>query len=232
MSNEGSRKSSGLAAGGLRQMGALLMLMTIGGLLAAAVLLAVAVYAKKTWLRNFVLGGVAVWFIFYIAMLFGFSATSEEKNLALNEQKEFCGFYLDCHMHTAVTDVRKTKTIGDRRANGEFYVVTVKVFSNAKRATLGFGGLKLHVIDVDGKRYPHVPEAEKPEPWFDRPVPAGDSFEREVVFDLPVDVKDPRLDMHDDGGLIEKILIDDEDSIFHARNYFKLLEQADVAGVK
>lgn len=206
--------------------------MTIGGLIAAGVLLGIAVYTGKTWLRNFVFGGVAVWFVFYIAMLLGFSAMSEEKNLTFNEPKEFCGFYLDCHMHTSVTDVRRTKTIGDRTANGEFYVVTVKVFSDAKRETLGFGGLKLHVIDADGKRYPHVPEVEKPDEWFTRPVPAGSSFEREVVFDLPVDVQNPRLDMHDDQSLVEKLLVDDEDSIFHKRNYFKLSEQTAFAGVK
>ena len=127
-------------------------------------------------------------------------------------------------MHTAVTDVRKTKTIGNKTANGEFYIVKVKVFSDAKRATLGFGGLKLFVIDGDGRQYPHSPEVGPPEPWFTRPVPAGESFERDVVFDLPSDVRNPRLDMHDDQGLIEKFVVDDEDSIFHKRNYFKLEE--------
>src|SRR5688572_1545688 len=138
-------------------MGVLLMAMTIGGLIVAALLLAVSIYAGKVWLRNFVFGGVAVWSVFYLAMLVGFSLRSEERKLGLNEPKEFCGFYLDCHMHTAVTDVRRTKTIGNKTANGEFYIVKVKVFSNAKRATLGFGGLKLHVIDAEGRRYPHSP---------------------------------------------------------------------------
>src|SRR5688572_27680689 len=126
-------------------MGVLLMVMTIGGLVVAAIVLAVSAYTRKTWLRNFVLGGVTVWLMVYAVMLFGSSLASEEIELWLNEPKEYCGFYLDCHMHTAVTGVRRTKTIGDRTANGEFYVVTVKVFSNAKAATLGFGELKLHV---------------------------------------------------------------------------------------
>ena len=46
-------------------MGVLLMLMTIGGLIVAAVLLVIALIGKKKWLRNFVLGGVALWFVFY-----------------------------------------------------------------------------------------------------------------------------------------------------------------------
>lgn len=203
-------------------MGVLLMAMTIGGLMVAAIVLGLSVYTRRIWLRNFVLGSVAVWFVFYFAMLVGFSLNSEEKELGINEPKAFCGFYLDCHLHTAVTDVRKTKTIGNKTANGEFYIVRVKVFSNAKAATLGFGGLKLYVIDADGRHYPHSPDVDPPEPWFVRPVPAGGSFERDVVFDLPADVKGPRLDMHDDQSLIEKFLVGDEDSIFHRRAYFKL----------
>ena len=210
-------------------MGVVLMAMTIGGLLVGGILLLISLYTKKTWLRNFVLGGAVVWSVFYVAMLIGFSVTSEQKELALNETKEFCGFYLDCHMHTAVTGVRKTKTIGNKTANGEFYIVKVKVFSNAKQATLGFGGLKLHVIDAEGRRYPHSPEVEAPELWFTRPVVAGGSFDRDVVFDLPIDVKKPLLDMHDDQSLIEKFLVADEDSIFHKRNYFSLEGPAETA---
>src|SRR5437773_3681591 len=112
-------------------MGVLLMLMTIGGLVAAAILFGIAWLNESAWLKKFVIGGVAVWFAFYIAMLLGFSLFSTEKTLAINEPKEFCGFYFDCHMHTAVTNVTRTKTIGNKTANGEFYIVTVKVFSNA-----------------------------------------------------------------------------------------------------
>src|SRR5262249_16000217 len=107
-------------------MGVLLMLMTIGGLIVAAVLLGIAWLNQSAWLKKFVVGGVTVWFAFYIAMLLGFSLFSTETTLTLNEPKEFCGFYLDCHMHTAVTSVRKTDRLGDRIANGEFYIVTVK----------------------------------------------------------------------------------------------------------
>lgn len=203
-------------------MGVLLLAMTLGGLAAAAILITVSFLTKQRWLRNFVVGGVGVWCMFYLALLLGFSLVSEERFLGLHEPKEFCGFYLDCHLHTAVTDVRKAKKIGNKTANGEFYIVTVKVFSNARRATLGFGRLDLHVIDADGRVYRHSPDAEPPDPWFTRPVPAGGSFERDVVFDLPTDIRDPRLDMQDDKGLIEKFVIADEDSILHKRAYFRL----------
>lgn len=215
-------------------MGVILMAMTIGGLLIAGVLLIISFAAKKTWLRTFVLGGVTTWFVGYIILLLVGSIFSEEKTLGLNEPKEFCGFYLDCHMHTSVSDVKKTRTIGDKTANGEFYIVKVKVFSDAKRVDLGLLNPKLYVIDDNGKRYARVEAVENPAPPFDQKVPAGGSFEREVVFDLPADVKNPRLDIAEGIGIdkvIETVLIGDEDSIFHKRNYFKLEEQTQTAGV-
>src|SRR4051812_5078577 len=105
-------------------MGVLLMLMTIGGLIVAAILLVVAWLNESSWLRKFVIGGVAVWFVLYISMLVGFSLGSSEHTLAIGESKKYCGFYLDCHLHTAVTKVSRTNALGDRTANGEFYIVT------------------------------------------------------------------------------------------------------------
>jgi hypothetical protein len=215
-------------------MGVLMMLMTIGGLFVAVILLIVAFWKKIGWLKKFVLSAVAVWFVFYIAMLLGFSFLSEEKTLGLNEPKEFCGFYLDCHMHTSISDVKRTKTIGDKTAKGEFYIVKVKVFSDAKRVELGLHSPKLYVIDSGGKRYPHFEEAETPAPPFDKKVPAGGDFEKEVVFDLPANVKNPRLDVAEGIGIdkvIESVLIGDEDSLFHKRIRFNLEPQPTQAGL-
>jgi hypothetical protein len=213
-------------------MGVLLMLMTIGVLFVAAVLLIVAFWKKIDWLKKFVFGGAAIWLALYAVLLFGSSLSSEEKTLGLNEPKEFCGFYLDCHMHTAVTGVRKAKTIGDKTAKGEFYVVKVKIFSDAKRVDLSLLAPKLYVIDGDGKPYPRFEDAENPAPPFDQKIPAGGSFEREVVFDLPSDVKNPRLDVAEGIGIdkaIEAVLIGDEDSILHKRVRFSLEPQAQTA---
>lgn len=212
-------------------MGVLLMAMTIGGLFVAGILLIISFWKKIDRLKKFVLGGVAVWFALYALLLFGSSLSSEEKTLHLNEPKAFCGFYLDCHMHTAVTGVRKAKTIGDKTAKGEFYIVKVKVFSDAKRVDLGLLAPKFYVIDGDGKAYPRVEDAENPEPPFDQKIPAGGSFEREVVFDLPLDIKDARLDVAEGIGIdkaIEAVLIGDEDSILHKRVRFSLEPQLSV----
>ena len=218
-------------------MGVLLMLMTIGGLIAAGVLLAVSFFMKIVWLRKFTLGGIAVWLAFYFVMLLGFSLFSTEKTLAIGEAKEYCGFYLDCHMHTTVTGVRTAQTLGDRTANGKFYIVKVKVFSDAKRARLGLLTVDTHVVDGENREYSRDTRAEEklpPQPAFEKQVGPEESFEKEVVFDLPADVKDPRLDIAEGFGIdkvIESVLVDDEDSILHKRNYFKLQEQNMTTGV-
>src|SRR5215210_1738360 len=107
-------------------MGVLLMALTIGGLCLAFLLMIAAGVTRKAWLAKFVFGAVGVWFAVYAVLLVSVSLLSEEKTLSLNEPKAFCGFYLDCHLHEAVTNVRKTKTFGSKTANGEFYVVKVK----------------------------------------------------------------------------------------------------------
>lgn len=219
-------------------MGVLLMLMTFGGLIMATALLTISLLAKKTWLTKFTIGGIAVWFVFYAAMLFGFSFASTEKTLAMNEPKEFCGFYLDCHLHTAVSGVRRSKTIGEVTASGEFYIIKIKVFSNAKAATLGLTTVDAHVVDTLSRTYNRETRAEAQlgnQPSFDQKISPVESFEREIVFDLPVDVQNPRLDISEGYGIdkaIEAVLIDDEDSILHKRTYFKLGEQSVARSVK
>jgi hypothetical protein len=168
-------------------------------------------------------------------MLLGFSLFSTERTLPLGEAKEFCGFYLDCHMHTAVTNVRRMKTIGNKTANGEFYIVRVKVFSNAKQARLGLSNVDAHVVDARGRSYSRALDAEGElgeQPPFDREILPVESFEKEIVFDLPAEVQLPRLDIREGNGIdlaIEAALIGDEDSILHRRNYFSLTGNTYVA---
>ena len=222
-------------------MGVLLMLMTIGGLVVATILLAVSLFTKKAWLAKFTLGGVAVWFVFYAVMLFGFSIFSKEKTLALNEAKEYCGFYLDCHMHTVVTGVRTAKTIGDRIATGEFYIVMVKVFSDARNPNITFRLLepKAEVTDGSGRTFTRNTDAESSLPTtqvqLNQDIKGSQTIEKEIVFDITGPGNDLKLLITEGYGIdkyIEAVLVDDEDSICHKRTYFKLEEQKQTAGVK
>jgi hypothetical protein len=199
--------------------------MTICGSVLAAVLLAISYLTKKESLKYFVFGGLTTWFSFYIIIFLVSSIFSVERTLSWNEPKEFCGFYFDCHMHAAVTNVTKTKTIGDKTAKGEFYVTTVRVSSDARQASLNLVSPDFEVVDSSGNRYPRDVSFEKPDPAWVQKVSPGGSFEKDVVFDLPTDIKNPRLDIRDGYGIdrgIETILVGDEDSLGHKRTYFKL----------
>ncbi len=216
-------------------MGVILMAMTIGGLIVAVILLIAARATKMTGLKYFVFGGLTTWVSAYIFLLFCGSFFSVERTLGLNEPKEFCGFYFDCHLHTAISDVKKTKMLGSKMANGEFYIVKVKVSSDAKRAELGLHAPKFEVVDAQGRRFERVEDLTLSGNRFEQKVPAGGAFEGEVVFDLPADVQNPRLDIAEGIGIdkvIESILIGDEDSIGHKRSYFKLKEQSQTASVR
>ena len=207
------------------------MLLTIGGLLAAGVLFAIAWLNESRWLKKVVLGGVAIWFAFYAAMLLGYSAASKDRVLAVGEPKEFCGFYLDCHMHAEVTSVQTANRIGDRTAQGTFYIVGVRVFSDAKNPGIAFRLIEPRaLIEVDD----HTAitrdldsEALLPTAAVDLggDIKGRQTIDKEIVFDVPATLPDPRMQIAEGYGIdhaIESVLIDDEDSIFHARSYFDL----------
>ena len=92
----------------------------------------------------------------------------------------------------AMTDVRKAKTIGNKPAASEFYIVTVKVFSDAKAVTLGLLTVDAHVVDVGGQKYTRDMDAERalgPQPDFDKKISPVETFEKKIVFDLPAAVE-------------------------------------------
>ena len=71
-------------------------------------------------------------------------------------------------------------------------------------------------------------------PPFEEKLPAGQSIESEIAFDLPPDAKNLRLDIREGYGIdhaIEAILVGDEDSLWHKRNYFGLGNAATTANL-
>ena len=205
------------------------MMITIGGIGLAFILLIIAVLTKQVWLSKFVLGAIAIWLVFYTTTLLGVSLASNEETLALHEPKAFCGFYIDCHMHASVSDVRTAKQIGDKTAQGIFYIVKVKIFSDARRAAIGLHDPQFEVVDDRRNSFQPIEDFTVAGNPFERKIPAGGSFEGEVVFDLPSDIKNPRLDIAEGVGIdkvIESVLIDDEDSILHKRVRFNLEESS------
>lgn len=219
-------------------MGVLMILMTIGGLIVAAIMLIVAFLKKLNWLKKFVLGGVAIWFVFYAIALFGFSLMSREKVLSLNEPKEFCGFYLDCHLHTEITGVRTAKNVGDKTANGTFLIAKVKVFSDAKNPNISFRLLepKAKLKDEGGRIYTRITEVENQLPTgqiqLNQDIKGKETIEKEIVFDVTELTNKFKLLVTEGYGIdkvIEAVLIGDEDSILHKPTVFKLEPQSQMA---
>ena len=175
------------------------------------------------------------------SLLLGFSSASKGRVLAVGEAKEYCGFYLDCHMHSEVTSVRTAKTIGDLIAKGSFYIVGVRIFSNARNPDITFRlinpNAKVMVTDDSVIDRDLEAEALLPSAAIDLggDIKGHQTIEKEIVFDIPDDLKNPKLDITEGYGIdntIEAVLIDDEDSIRHARTYFSLQPQVDTASVK
>lgn len=202
-------------------MGMLLMLLTIAGLLLAACLYLIGVVFRLPWLRKFVGGGVAIWLALYLVALVAVSASSSDALLKIYEPKAFCGFYFDCHLHAMVTDVTET---GQPSGNGRVYIVTVKVFSDARRAALRLSNVKATVYMDDWTKIGQLDPGTGPSPW-DREIGPGESYETRLMFSLPESGKGAKL-LLTEGAEIERIfemfLIGDEDSIFHGKQYFDI----------
>ncbi|MFL6373551.1 MAG: hypothetical protein ACJ73D_02680 [Pyrinomonadaceae bacterium] len=217
------------------------MLLTIGLLILAGILLIVALITKRAWLAKFTTLGVAVWLMSYAIMLVGFSLVSKDRVLGIGEAKAYCGFYLDCHMHTEVTSVRTAKTVGDRQAQGTFYIVGVRVFTDARNPNIAFRLLepnaKVIVTDDSVIGRDLAAEAALPTAAVDlgADIKGRQTNDKEIVFDVPDDLINPKLHIAEGYGIdnvIEAVLIDDEDSILHGRTYFSLTERRDIAGGK
>jgi hypothetical protein len=217
-------------------MGVLLMLATILAAGAAIVAAIAAGYFQMPWLARATQIGVVTWGAAYTALLVSTSVTSNERVLAPGDVKRFCGLYLDCHMGAAVVDVRRTPSLGappnEVRAAGAFYVVTLKVTSNARSATLRFADPTATIVDRAGRSYSRSQLGERalanavgPAIPLNFPVSANSQFTTPIVFDLPANVADPKLLVTDTPGLvraIEGLLIGDEDSFLHKRTYHAL----------
>jgi len=222
-------------------MGVLLMLLTIGGLVVAGVLLIVSLITKRPWLAKFTIGGVVFWLVFYVVTLIGFSMMSEERVLGIGEAKQYCGFYLDCHMHTEVTSVRTAQQIGDQESKGIFYIVGVRVFSDARNPNITMRLIEpnARILTPDhtyiGRDTAVEAQLSTADVSLGADIRGPQTIDKEIVFDVAKTSADLKLLITDGYGIdkaIEAVLIDDEDSLLHGRTYFSLNERRDIAGGK
>lgn len=174
---------------------------------------------------------------FYCICLCVFSLSSAGKVLARGEEKYFCE--LDCHLAYSVADVRTTKVIGEGQARavarGMFYVVTIRTRFDEETISPRRGdrpltpnSRDLRVYAADGSRYELSAEGQRalelsggagtPLTTALRP---GEAYTTNLVFDLPPDVKSPRLLINED-AVVTHFIIGHENSLLHKKTEFQI----------
>lgn len=173
----------------------------------------------------------------YAGLLVIFSLASTERVLARGAEKHFCE--IDCHLAYSIKDVRQTKTLGPAAqtvtADGTFYVVTVKTRFDEQTISPQRGNQPLTpnsrvvtVLDADGREYSPTPTGQRALELtegtgmpFTTPLRPGESYTTELVFDLPADVRAPRLLIHE-GETVTHFIIGHENSPLHKKTAFRL----------
>jgi hypothetical protein len=209
-------------------LGVPLLALTLLGLLAAGIAAGLATLRGRTHVTRSIVLVAGAWVAAYATLLIVTSIASGERTLALGETKRFCGFYLDCHMGVAVERVDTMSRIGEPddelTAGGTFYVITLRVSSDARRVPLRLYQPEVVIVDAEGFRHERSLEAEQRLPRaqladLEQRVDAGGSFTRAIVIDVPHGAREPRLHITMGAPLaraVELALIGDEDALFHA----------------
>jgi hypothetical protein len=208
---------------------------------AALVVLCLIVKGRRAAAGNVVLIAFGL-VVAYAGLLIVFSLASTERVLARGAEKHFCE--IDCHLAYSIKDVRQTKTLGPPTqpvtAQGVFYVVTVKTRFDEQTIspTRGNGLLTpnsrvVTVLDAAGREYQFAPAGQRALELtegaglpFTTPVRPGESYTTELVFDLPTDVRAPRLLIHE-GEPVTHFIIGHENSLLHKQTAFQLAAPAD-----
>lgn len=202
---------------------------------------------RKQALR--ILEGMGVIVVLYATALLTFSMTSREKVLEPGDQKYFCE--IDCHLAYSVAKVETVKTLGtppdERSAGGRYTIVTVRTWFDertisarrGKEMPLQPNPRTVVVLDDRGREfYPSVGGRMALERTRGNGVPLshelrpGESYTTDLVFDLPDDVRNPRLWITDsEADPIPFLLIGHERSPLHKKIFFRLEVPSPQAGV-
>jgi hypothetical protein len=183
------------------------------------------------------LAALAAVLVAYFALMLAFSLASSEKVLARGEEKHFCE--IDCHLAYSVTDVRRTRTLGEgpqlANARGEFLVVTVRTRFDETTTSVNRGNGLLYpnprsvaVYDEQGHAYKPSEEGRRALASTDgagmpleTPLRPGDSYTTELVFDIPTDARSPIL-LINESDLPTRFIIGHENSLLHKKTEFRL----------
>jgi hypothetical protein len=133
----------------------------------------------------------------------------------------------------SVKGVAITHALGQFKAQGDFYVVTVQLRSDSRGTAQKPSQPALFVVDAQGQSYSQMVNAgDEPGLPTGQPVTAdqlwnqkiqpGQVVSRTVAFDLPAGIRQPGLVVTEGIGPLSAVIIGDESSLFHARTEFLL----------
>lgn len=210
---------------GLTPFAVLAFLALVGSVLASGVAVLAALLMKhRLWARRFTIAGAAG-VATYAVMLLVASFTSSDRVLAPGETKHICE--IDCHTAYTVVSAGTAKTIGGRTARGLFHVITVRVAFDSSTigprrgmSSLTPGPREARVVDRAGAWYPLAEPGNVDS--LQRGIVPGESFTRDLVFDLPVGIEEPKLLITQRTILPDRLMIGWEDSFLHGKVYFRI----------
>jgi hypothetical protein len=169
------------------------------------------------------------------------SLASQERVLARSQKKYFCE--IDCHIAYSVEGVSTASTLGpelqSKVAAGKFVIVRVKTWfdENTISPHRGNGPLtpnprRVIVVDDGGREFQESPEGQAAlehmgvrgltaQPALTAPLRPGESYFNDLVFDVPTDVRNPRL-LITDQEPVTRVIIGHEGSPLHKKIWFEL----------
>ena len=218
-------------------LGALALLGTGFILLTAGLALGYSILRKKSGLMKFALMTIVLVAGLYLAVLLIYSFASSEKVLARGEEKHFCE--IDCHLAYSVTDAHETKILGEApnqaTAAGMFRVVTIKTRFDETTIGRNRGDRLLYpnsrvvtISDANGTQYSPSAAAqsvlEKSQAAgtaMTIPLRPSETYSTTMVFDLPADIKNPTLLIHE-GESLTHFVIGHENSFLHKKTRFQI----------
>ncbi len=211
---------------------------TLGLLVLLVLFVLFALWTRKKWIGfGAIVLGLAL-LSGYALVLVGVSLTSHEKVLALGEHKYFCE--IDCHIAYSVAGVEESTALGDELrpslAAGRFVIVHLKTWFDPSTISPHRGNGELppghrRVVLVDDQGHEFAPSTQAQAALakmrgttrpLSQPLQPGESYVTDVVFDLPSDLRTPRLFIGDDLGFPNRVLIGHEDSYFHKKIFLAL----------
>jgi len=160
---------------------------------------------------------------------------SRERTLAPGERKYFCE--IDCHLAYSIVAVERVRELGHgataARARGDFWIVTLETWFDPstiaqwrpRDVPLTPNPRRVVMIDAAGHTFSRSSAGqralEEPSMSLETPLVPGQSFRTRLVFDLPRDVRAPRVLLTDADPMVA-LLIGHENAPVHRKAFFAL----------